>query len=169
MATTPKERNYKGQKIETYASAKDIERLKKICNRYGEIDNIYKLLKYLLDCFLRVADPANDDNNEPVPHAIEEIFISPREYQRLKRLAKKSQSSKKFEVQLLIPFGEYLNKRTKRLIINDEGLRLSDEIQDIFSGNADWEAEPDTTSNHEGLYMKQKVDQRKYKTPDDLK
>lgn len=83
-------------------------------------------------------------------------------------MAKKEKHSKKFEIQLLIPFGEFLTKRTKRLIVNEQGLKMADEIHDIFLSNADWEAEPDTNSYHEGMSVKQKPDQRKYKTPDDL-
>lgn len=160
-------KKYKRQKIDTYVSLKDVNRLRSICTKYG-FDSIYQLLQYLVDCFLRVADPANDENNEPVPHAIEEMFISPREYHRIKRLAKKEKQSKKFEIQLLIPFGEFLSKRTRRLIVNEQGVQMANEIQDMFNGNADWESQPDTNSTHEGMYTKQKVDQRKYKTPDDL-
>lgn len=158
---------YKRQKIDTYVSLKDVNRLRSICTKYG-FDSIYQLLQYLVDCFLRVADPANDENTEPVPHAIEEIFISPREYHRIRRLANKEKRSNKFEIQLLIPFGEFLNKRTKRLIINEQGLKMADEIKDMFNNNTDWETEPDSNSFHEGMNVKQKPDQRKYQTPDDL-
>lgn len=168
MGTQKAINKYKPQKVYTYFSQKDIARMKEICKDYG-FGSIYHLLQYLGDCFLRVADPTNDDNNEPVPHAIEEMFISPKEYHRIKRLAKKKKYSKKFEVQLLIPFGEFLNKRTKRLIINEQGLKMADEIKDMFNSNTDWETEPDTNSYHEGMNIKQKPDQRKYQTPDDLK
>lgn len=158
-------KKYKRQKIDTYVSLKDVDRLKSICTKYG-FDSIYQLLQYLVDCFLRVADPTNDENNEPVPHAIEEIFISPREYHRIKRLAKKGKRSKKFEIQLLIPFGEFLSRQTRRLIVNEQGIQIADEIQDMFDIHTDWEAEP--TGNGGSMYVKQKPDQRKYKTPDDL-
>lgn len=43
------------------------------------------------------------------------------------------------------------------------------EIEEMFSINTDWETTPGTYSSHEGMYHKQNPDQRKYKTPDDLK
>lgn len=160
---------YKPQKVYTYFSQKDIERLRRICKNH-EFGSIYHLLQYLGDCFLRVVDPQNDDNNEPVPHAIEEIFISPKEYHRIKRIAKKKKDAKHFEIQLLIPFGEFLNKRTKKLIINEQGLKIADEIKEIFEDNTDWEAEPDRgNSYYEGMNIKKKMDQRKIKSPNDLK
>lgn len=165
MGTQTSKQKYKRQKIDTYVSFKDVMRLKSICKKYG-FDSIYQLLQYLVDCFLRVADPSNDESNEVVPHAIEEIFISPKEYHRLKRLTKNRSNKTKFELQLLIPFGEYINKRTKRLIINEEGIKLTDEIKDMFDSNSDW---GNSHFNHDEMNLKQNPDQRKYKTPDDLK
>lgn len=159
---------YKRHKIETYVSLKDVNRLKSICKKY-DFGSVYQLLKYLIDCFLRVADPTNDDNDMVVPHAIEEMFISPKEYHRIKRQARRNKSSKKFEFQLLIPFGEFLTKRTRRLIINDQGMKMADEIKDMFDTNTDWETEESSSGSHQGMIIKQKPDQRKYKTPDDIK
>ncbi|MBF0577719.1 hypothetical protein [Dysgonomonas sp. GY617] len=161
MKNQPKSPTYKKQKIDTYVSLKDINRLGLICKEYG-FSSTYQLLKYLVDCFLRVADPANDDNNNPVPHAIEEMFISPREYRRIKRIVKNNKNSKKLEIQLLIPFGEYVSKRTRKVIINEQGLKMADEIKDMFETNSDWRSS-------EGMTVYQKPDQRKIKTPDDLK
>lgn len=156
-----KETKYKKQKIDTYVSLKDINRLRSICKDY-EFSSIYQLLKYLVDCFLRVVDPANDDDNTPVPHAIEEMFISPREYRRIKRIVKNNKNSGKLEIQLLIPFGEYISKRTRKIIINEQGLKMADEIKDMFDTNSDW-------ISHDGMNIHHKPDQRKIKTPDDLK
>lgn len=161
----PIHRKYRGQKIYTYVSQADVERLQTIAETYG-FNTIYQLQKYLVDCFLRVVDPSNDTNTEPVPHAIAEIFIHPREYRRIKRLAKKE---KKGEFQVMIPFGEFVTKQTRKAIINDQGVQMADEIKDMFDIHSDWEAEPTTrSSNYDGMNVKQKADQRKYKTPDDL-
>lgn len=155
-------RKYKGQKLYTYASLDDVKRLKSITETYG-FKTIYQLQKYLIDCFLRVVDPSNDTNDEPVPHAIAEMFIHPREYRRIKRLAK---NEKKIEFQVLIPFGEFITKQTRKAIINKQDVQMADEIKDMFETHSDWEAEP--TGDGGSMYVKQKVDQRKYKTPDDL-
>lgn len=165
MNDQAKHKKYKSQKIYTYVSTNDVERLQSICRNYG-FDSVYKLQKYLVDCFLRVVDPRNDENTEPVPHAIAQMFIHPREYHRIKRLSKKD---KKVEFQLLIPFGEFITKQTRKLILNNQGMRMADEIKDMFDVNADWQTEPSGTGSYDGMNMKQKADQRKYKTPDDLK
>lgn len=103
-------KEYRKQKLYTYASTEDIVRLRSICEVYG-FRSIYQLLQYLIHCFLRVADPINDPIDEPIPQEIEEMFTS----------------------------------------------------------NADWGKQPHINSYHEGVNLKQKPDQRKYKTPDDLK
>lgn len=110
MGKQPEEKNkYKRQKVYTYLSLKDIFRLKRICADYG-FKSIYQLLQYLVHCFLRVADPANDPIDEPIPQ----------------------------------------------------------EIEDMFTNNADWEKRKHSSGSHEGMNIKQKPDQRKYQTPDDL-
>lgn len=43
------------------------------------------------------------------------------------------------------------------------------EIEEMFTKNSEWEKRTHTKNSHEGMYLHQKPDQRKYKTPDDLK
>jgi hypothetical protein len=76
-------KKYRKQKIDTYASVEDIARLKLICEKYG-INSIYKLLQYLVYCFLRVADPQNDPIDEVLPIEIEEMFTDNAEWERHK-------------------------------------------------------------------------------------
>lgn len=76
-------KNYSKQKIDTYVSAQDVERLKMICTKY-EFNSIYQLLQYLVHCFLRVADPDNDPIDEPIPMEIEEMFILNSEWEKRK-------------------------------------------------------------------------------------
>ena len=163
----PTHRKYKGQKIYTYVSVKDVQRLQAITDTYG-FKSVYELQKYLVDCFLRVVDPANDTTNKPpVPEPIAEMFIHPREYRRLKRLHKKN---KKPEFQLLIPFGEYVkSKYTKKLIMNEQGMHMADEIKGMFNEYTDWESDPTEKGVYDSMRIKPKVDQRIYKSPDDLK
>ena len=111
MEKQPKNQTkYTKQKIDTYISAQDANRLKSICEKYG-FKSTYKLLQYLVHCFLRVADPDNDLIDEPI----------------------------------------------------------APEIEEMFTNNADWETRKHSKYSHEGMYMHQKPDQRKIKSPDDLK
>lgn len=103
------QKKYTKQKIDTYISVQDANRLKSICEKYG-FKSTYQLLQYLVHCFLRVADPANDPIDEPIPQ----------------------------------------------------------EIEDMFTNNADWEKRKHSSGSHEGMNIKQNPDQRKYQTPDDL-
>lgn len=48
-------------------------RLKIIREKYGFSSN-YEICKYLMHCFLRVADPDNDPIMEPIPEEIESMF-----------------------------------------------------------------------------------------------
>nr|DAM03160.1 MAG TPA: hypothetical protein [Caudoviricetes sp.] len=43
------------------------------------------------------------------------------------------------------------------------------EIEEMFTNNAEWERRKHSKGSHEGMYINQKPDQRKIKTPDDLK
>lgn len=159
--TDKRQKKYKGQKIYTYVSQSDMMRLQAIVKTYG-LKSIYKLQKYLVDCFLRVVDPNNDTNNDPVPAQIEEMFIHPKEYLRIQSACKKN---KRHSIQLLIPFGEFKTNAVRRLEIDN----ISDEIIDMFESSTDWESQPTrATSNYSGMTVKRKPDQRKYKTPDDL-
>lgn len=60
-------------KIFSRISKSDYERLSVIKKKYGFKSN-YQIIQYLLHCFLRVADPDNDDLVEPVPDEIEQMF-----------------------------------------------------------------------------------------------
>lgn len=157
--STAVHKKYKKQKIDTYVSVEDINRLKSICKKYG-YNSIYELLKYLVHCFLRVADPENDPIDELVPDEIREMFISPKEYKRLK---KKKQG---FEIQLLIPYTEFKTNKVMKVSITDEG--MSEEIIEMFSNNSDWEKSNHSIGSHTGMVKKQKTDQRKIKTANDL-
>ena len=110
MGKQPDKNKYTKQKIDTYISVQDANRLKSICEKYY-FKSTYQLLQYLVHCFLRVADPQNDPIEEPLPIEIEEMFTS----------------------------------------------------------NAEWEKRKHMRGSHEGMNIKQKPDQRKYKTPDDIK
>ena len=48
-------------------------RAQAIKDKYG-FKSIYEISQYLWGCFLRVADPENDENQEPVPEEIENMF-----------------------------------------------------------------------------------------------
>lgn len=60
-------------KIFSRVSRFDYQRLEKIRKKYGFKSN-YQILQYLLHCFLRTADPDNDQQIEPVPEEIKEMF-----------------------------------------------------------------------------------------------
>jgi hypothetical protein len=102
-------KKYKNQKIDTYVSVEDVTRLRSICKEYG-YKSIYHLLKHLVYCFLRVADPENDPIDEPLPI----------------------------------------------------------EIEEMFTDNAEWEKHERSKRSHAEMKVKQKPDQRKIKTPDDI-
>lgn len=61
-------------KIFSRVSKTDYERLTQIRQKYGFKSN-YEIIQYLMHCFLRVADPDNDDQIEPVPIEIEQMFF----------------------------------------------------------------------------------------------
>ena len=66
-------KKYKSQKIDTYVSKEDAERLKKIADKY-KFGSTYKVLQHLISCFLKVADPPKEKDKDPVPYEIEEMF-----------------------------------------------------------------------------------------------
>ncbi|MDR1340689.1 MAG: hypothetical protein LBK58_11655 [Prevotellaceae bacterium] len=45
---------------------------------------------------------------------------------------------------------------------------VSIEIEEMFTDNAEWEKREHSLRSHEGMNIKQKPDQRKIKTPDDI-
>lgn len=103
-------KKYKRQKIDTYVTLEEVSRLNAICAVYG-FKSTYKLLQYLIHCFLRVADPENDAIDDP----------------------------------------------------------LANEIIEMFTQNEEWETRTESNNTYfDELNYKQKVDQRKYRTPDDL-
>ena len=155
-------KKYRKQKIDAYVSVEDIARLKRICKESG-FKSTYQLLQYLVHCFLRVADPANDPIDELVPDELREMFISPQEYRRLQKKLK--QPSKKFEIQLLIPFCEYKAKKMQKVTITKQ---LSDEIVEIFTENTDWEKNHHSFGSHKEMIVRKKTDQRKIKSANDL-
>ncbi|WP_106831151.1 hypothetical protein [Parabacteroides pacaensis] len=60
-------------KIFSRVSHADYTRLENIRKKYGFKSN-YQIMQYILHCFLRVADPENDQQIEPVPEEIKEMF-----------------------------------------------------------------------------------------------
>ena len=60
-------------KIFSRISKGDYERLSTIRKKYKFKSN-YEIIQYLVHCFLRVADPENDEQIEPVPKEIEDMF-----------------------------------------------------------------------------------------------
>ena len=160
-------KRHKKQKVATFIPVPDIDRLKTICDKYG-YKSIYKLLQYLVYCFLRVADPGNDPILETVPDDIREMFISPLEYKRLKKRLKNGKS-RNVEIQLLIPYTEYKTKKLKQATLTKKGVELSIEINQLFSDNAEWEKTNHLPGSHTGMVVKKKPDQRKIQTVDDLK
>lgn len=61
------------KKIFSRMDDKAYGRLAKIRKEYG-FKSEYEILQYVVACFLRVADPENDTNPEPVPDEIESMF-----------------------------------------------------------------------------------------------
>jgi hypothetical protein len=106
---TVNKKKYRKQKVDTYVSLEEIERLRLICIEY-KFKSIYEILQYLIRCFLRVSNPGNDTIDEPLPL----------------------------------------------------------EIEKMFTDNAEWEKREHSLRSHEGMIIKQKPDQRKIKTPDDI-
>lgn len=51
----------------------DYQRLEKIRKTY-EFRSSYEIMQYLISCFLRVADPDNDQQYDPLPKAIVQMF-----------------------------------------------------------------------------------------------
>ncbi|WP_321520044.1 hypothetical protein [uncultured Bacteroides sp.] len=49
------------------------KRLSDIKNKYG-FKSEYEIIQYVVGCFLRVADPENDTNQESIPKEIADMF-----------------------------------------------------------------------------------------------
>ena len=74
-------------KVQSYISKEDNDALERIVKKYN-FKSRYQVIKYLIDCFLRVADP--EKPNEPMPQEIEDMFegytnAESREYIKPKR------------------------------------------------------------------------------------
>lgn len=74
-------------KVQSYISKDDNDALERIVKKYN-FKSRYQVIKYLIDCFLRVADPAKP--KEPMPQEIEDMFegytnAESREYIKPKR------------------------------------------------------------------------------------
>lgn len=74
-------------KIQSYISKEDNDALERIVKKYN-FKSRYQVIKYLIDCFLRVADP--EKPKEPMPQEIEDMFerytnAEAREYVKPKR------------------------------------------------------------------------------------
>lgn len=85
---------YKPQKTKvfSYLPLEDIKRLDYICKEYG-YSSKYKLIQYLVDVFLRLIDPGNNKNDNPIPYEIERMFIPLEQYSKIK--AKQNQERRK--------------------------------------------------------------------------
>lgn len=68
-------KKYQKQKINTYVTIQTAARLRDICEQYG-FDSIYQLLQYLIQCFLKVADPQGGPEEETIPEEIAAMFTS---------------------------------------------------------------------------------------------
>jgi hypothetical protein len=74
-------------KVQSYISKDDNDALERIVKKYN-FKSRYQVIKYLIDCFLRIADPAKP--KEPMPQEIEDMFegytnAESREYVKPKR------------------------------------------------------------------------------------
>lgn len=74
-------------KVQSYISKDDNDALERIVKKYN-FRSRYQVIKYLIDCFLRIADP--EKPNEPMPQEIEDMFegytnAESREYIKPKR------------------------------------------------------------------------------------
>ena len=61
------------KKVPVRIDPKQWERLDEIRKKFKFKSN-YEIMQYILSCFLRVADPDNDTEIEPVPEEIEMMF-----------------------------------------------------------------------------------------------
>ena len=74
-------------KVQSYISKEDNDALERIVKKYN-FKSRYQVIKYLIDCFLRIADP--EKPKEPMPQEIEDMFegytnAESREYVKPKR------------------------------------------------------------------------------------
>ena len=62
------------KKVYSRVTPETYRRLNEIRLKYG-YSSVYEIIQGLIHCFLRVADPDNDQQTEPVPYDIEQMFI----------------------------------------------------------------------------------------------
>lgn len=68
-----KPRKPPAKKIWSRLDPKQYKRLTEIAKKYG-FKSEYQIMQYITAAFLRVADPDNDENEEPVPDEIQNMF-----------------------------------------------------------------------------------------------
>jgi len=68
-----KKKNVQYKKIFSRVTLYDLHRLQQIAKDY-HFNSVYELNNYLVHCFLRVADPQNDSELEPVPIELKKMF-----------------------------------------------------------------------------------------------
>ncbi len=70
-----KKRQILTKKVYSRVTPETYRRLDEIKNKYG-FGSIYEIIQSLIHCFLRVADPKKDQQTEPVPYDIEQMFTT---------------------------------------------------------------------------------------------
>ncbi len=73
MNRKKKPKKPEAKKIWARMCPKEYERLKEIKRKYG-FKSEYQIVQYVMAAFMRVADPENDPNEEPVPEEITSMF-----------------------------------------------------------------------------------------------
>lgn len=61
------------KKVVTRLDLKQWERAERIRDKF-RFKSLYEIDQYLWGCFLRVADPEHEDNDDPVPDEIRDMF-----------------------------------------------------------------------------------------------
>ena len=68
-----KKRRILTKKVYSRVTPETYKRLDEIKSRYG-FSSIYEIVQSLIHCFLRVVDPDADQQTDPVPYDIEQMF-----------------------------------------------------------------------------------------------
>lgn len=61
------------KKVYSRVTPDTYKRLNEVREKYG-FSSVYEIMQSLIHCFLRVADPERDQQIEPVPYEIEQMF-----------------------------------------------------------------------------------------------
>lgn len=69
------------RKVYSRVTPETYRRLDEIKAKYG-FSSVYEIIQGLIHCFLRVADPEIDQQSEPVPYDIEQMFADMSEAER---------------------------------------------------------------------------------------